>query len=103
VGGVGRWADRAHEITSTRVQWEGVTDFERGVCRWQGGFEQCCKIGAGRVESREKGKLGLMEFRIACHCDGRNCQDQKYRFQAIVNDRLACIEAKQRCSNKSVA
>jgi hypothetical protein len=33
------------------------TDFEGG-CRWQGGFEQHYKIGAGRVESREKGKLG---------------------------------------------
>jgi hypothetical protein len=34
------------------------TDFERGDCHWQGGFEQHYKIGAGRVESREKGKLG---------------------------------------------
>jgi hypothetical protein len=49
-----------------------------------------------------------MEFRITCCCDGRNCQDlevcenQKYRFQAIVNDCLACTEAKCCCSNKSV-
>jgi hypothetical protein len=30
------------------------TDFEEGVCHWQGGFEQHYKIGAGRVESRKK-------------------------------------------------
>jgi hypothetical protein len=58
-----------------RVQWEGETQSLRGVCCWQGGFEQCYKIGAGRIESREKGKLGQMEFRIPCCCDGRNCQD----------------------------
>jgi hypothetical protein len=91
-----------------RGQWDAETQTLRGVCSWQGGFEQRYKIGAGRVESREKGKLGRMEFRITCCCDGRNCQDlevcenQKYRFQAIVNDCLACTEAKQCCSNKSV-
>jgi hypothetical protein len=88
-----------------RVQWEGETQTLRGVCCWQGGFEQHYKIGAGRVESREKGKLGQMEFQIICHCDGRNCQDleehenQKYRFQAIMNDYLACTEAKRYCNN----
>jgi hypothetical protein len=61
------------------------------------------------VESREKGKLGQMEFRITWHYNGRNCQelevceDQKYHFQAIVIDCLACTEAKWCCSNKSVA
>jgi hypothetical protein len=85
------------------------TDFKRGVCCWQGGLEQHYKIGAERVESREKGKLGQMEFQITCHFDGRNCQDlevcedQKYHFQAIVIDCLVCTEAKQCCSNKSVA
>jgi hypothetical protein len=63
------------EVTSTRVQWEGETQTLRGVCCCQGGFEQRYKIGAGRVESREKGKLGQMEFHITCYCDGRNCQD----------------------------
>jgi hypothetical protein len=48
----------------------GVLDFE-GVCHWQGGFEQCCRIGAGRLESREKEKLGHMESQTTCHCDGR--------------------------------
>jgi hypothetical protein len=57
-GGVGRWADRACEVTSKRVQWEGETQTLRGFCHWQGGFEQHYKIGAGRVETREKGKLG---------------------------------------------
>jgi hypothetical protein len=39
----------------------------RGVCCWQGGFEQPYSIGAGRVESREKEKLGCMEFQMTCH------------------------------------
>jgi hypothetical protein len=30
------------------------------------------------------------------------CENQKYRFQAIVIDFLACTEAKQYCSNRSV-
>jgi hypothetical protein len=30
----------------------------KGVCHWQGGFEQHYKIGAERVESRERAKLG---------------------------------------------
>jgi hypothetical protein len=47
----------------------------RGVCRWQGGFEWCYRIGEGRVESGDKEKLGQMEFWTTCHCDGRNCQD----------------------------
>jgi hypothetical protein len=47
-----------------------------------------------------------MEFQITCRCDSRNCQDlevfedQKYNFQAIVNDCLACTEAKRHCSNR---
>jgi hypothetical protein len=100
------WADRACAVTSKRVQWEGETQTLRGICCWQGGFEQHYKIGAGRVESREKGKLGRMEFRTTCHCGGRNCQDlevrenQKYHFQTIVNDCVACTETKQCCSNK---
>jgi hypothetical protein len=59
-----------------------------GGHHWQGGFEQHYKIGSGTVESREKEKLGQMEFQITC-CDGRNfqdlevCENQKYRFQAI--------------------
>jgi hypothetical protein len=36
----------------------------RGVCCWQGGFKQCKKIGAGRVESREKEKLGHRSFAV---------------------------------------
>jgi hypothetical protein len=78
----------------------------RGTCHWQGGFEQCCKIGAGRVESRQKEKLGCMESRTIW--DGRNCQDlevcgdQKYHFQAIVIYCLACTEAKWCCSNRLV-
>jgi hypothetical protein len=80
----------------------------RGVCCWQGGFEQHYKIGAERAESREKENLGHMELRTICHCDGRNCQDlevcenQKYHFQAIGIDYLACPEAKLCCSNRSV-
>jgi hypothetical protein len=35
-----------------------VTDFEGGLCHRQGGFEQHYSIGAGKVQSREKGKLG---------------------------------------------
>jgi hypothetical protein len=31
----------------------GVLNFEGG-CHWQGRFERCYKIGAGRVESRER-------------------------------------------------
>jgi phage-related protein len=49
---------KAREVTSKRVQWEGETQTLRGVCHWQGRFEQHYKIEAGRVESREKGKLG---------------------------------------------
>jgi hypothetical protein len=49
---------RVREESSERSSvWGRDTDFERGVCHWQGGFEQHYKIGAGRVESREKGKL----------------------------------------------
>jgi hypothetical protein len=79
-----------------------------GVCHWQGGFEQHYRIGAGRVENGEKEKLGRMESWTTCHCDGRNCEDlevcenQKYHFQAIVIDCLACTEAKWCCSNRSV-
>jgi hypothetical protein len=62
VGEVGRWADRAREVTSKRVQWERETQTLRGVCHWQGGFEQHYKIGARRVESGEKEKLGRMDF-----------------------------------------
>jgi hypothetical protein len=64
------------------------TYFEGG--RWQGVFEKCYKIGAERVESGEKEKLGHMEFRTTCHCDGRNCQDlevcenQSLRFYIIL-------------------
>jgi hypothetical protein len=36
----------------------------RGFCHWQGRFEQHYRIGAGSVESGEKGKLGRMEFRL---------------------------------------
>jgi hypothetical protein len=74
------------EESSEGVQREGETQTLRGFCHWQGGFEWRYKIGAGRVESREKGKLGQMEFQITCLCDGRNCQDlevcedQKYYF-----------------------
>jgi hypothetical protein len=32
------------------------------VCHWQGGFEWHYKIGAGRVESGEREKLGSTEF-----------------------------------------
>jgi hypothetical protein len=49
------------------------TDFGRGGCHWQGGFEQHYKIGTGRVESRENEKLGQMESQITCHCNDRNC------------------------------
>jgi hypothetical protein len=86
-----------------------VTQSLRGVCCWQGGFEQHYKMGTGKAESREKGKLECMESQTTFHCAGRNCQDlevcenQKYHFQAIVIDCLACMEAKQCCSNRSVA
>jgi hypothetical protein len=80
-----------------------------GGCCCQKGFEQRYRIEAGRVESREKEKLGCMEFWTTCHCGGRNCQDlevcenQKYHFQPIVIDCLACTEAKWCCSNRSFA
>jgi hypothetical protein len=61
-GGGVKWADRAREVTITRVQWEGETQTLRE------GFEQRYKI-----KSIEKGRLGRMEFQITCHCDGRNC------------------------------
>jgi hypothetical protein len=112
VGRVGRWADGAHEVTiraeSSGKGLGGVLDF-KGVCHWQGRFEQCWKIGARSVKSREKEKLGFMLSRTTCHYDGRNCQDlevcedQRYHFQAIVIDCLACTEAKWCCSNISVA
>jgi hypothetical protein len=36
----------------------------KGVCHWQGGFEWFYKIGAGRVESREREKsLDIRNFR----------------------------------------
>jgi hypothetical protein len=90
VGRVGRWADRAREVTSKRVQLEGETQTLRRFHHWQGGFEQRYKIGAGRVESRKKEKLGQKEFWTSCHCDGRNCQDlevcenQSLRFYIIL-------------------
>jgi hypothetical protein len=69
------WEDKVGEEIDVEDWWEelggGQTEpvrsqvrefsdieFERGVCCWQGGFEQHYKTGAGRVESREKGKLG---------------------------------------------
>jgi hypothetical protein len=86
----------------------GVLDFE-GDLSLEGGLKQHCKIAAGKVESGEKEKLGRMESWTTCHYDGTNCQDQevckdqKYCFQAIVIDCLACTEAKWCCSNRLVA
>jgi hypothetical protein len=55
VGGVGRQADIACEVIREFSGRE--RQILRGVCRWQGGFEQHYKIRAGRDKSRVKVKL----------------------------------------------
>jgi hypothetical protein len=45
-----------------RVQWEGETQTLRSGLLLARRFEQRYKIGEGRVESREKGKLGQWNF-----------------------------------------
>jgi hypothetical protein len=62
------------EPVRSQVKEESSGEGSGRVLNFQG-YLSLAKIGAGRVNSREKEKLGRMEFWTTCHCDGRNCQD----------------------------
>jgi hypothetical protein len=68
----------------------GITRLEQGGLR------------AERGKSLDIGNFGSLAIAMAEIVKICNCENQKYHFQAIEIDCLACTEAKWCCSNRSV-
>jgi hypothetical protein len=64
VGGVGRWADGAREVTSKRVQWEGETQTLRGgFVVGKEDLNSVTRLEQGGLRAERKESLNLCNLR----------------------------------------
>jgi hypothetical protein len=63
-GGVGRWVDRACEVTSKRVQWEGETQtLKGGFVTGKEDLNSIARLEQGGLRAERKESLDKWNFR----------------------------------------